>query len=223
MFGNYNKNVHSQNGEDGIIEEILHRLDVDYNTSWCVDIGAWDGILYSNTYNLVKKGMHGVFVEGASEKIPDLNNTAKFYKKIIPIEAFVSHNPADENSLDNILKRTPIPKDFECISIDIDSYDLAVWESLKEYSPKIVVIEVNSSIAPGIVWRNGDPESIRQDGLPGGNTFSATNEVAKEKGYTLVMHTGNNIYIRNDLIEKVGVPTDIVSNPDSLFNRNWLR
>ena len=223
MFNSYINNIHSQHGEDGILQEILRRLSIDYNTSWCVDIGAWDGKHLSNTYNLVQKGMHGVFVEGASEKIPDLNNTAKFYKKIIPIEAFVSHNPADENSLDNILKRTPIPKDFECISIDIDSYDLAVWESLKEYSPKIVVIEVNSGIAPGIVWRNGDPESIRQDGLPGGNTFSATNEVAKEKGYTLVMHTGNNIYIRNDLIEKVGVPADIVNNPDSLFNRNWLR
>jgi len=223
MFEKYNKNVHSQNGEDGIIEEILRRLDIDYNTSWCVDIGAWDGKHLSNTFNLVQKGMHAVFVEGASEKIPDLNQTAQFYKKIIPIEAFVSHDPADRNSLDNILKRTPIPADFECISIDIDSYDLDVWDSLKEYSPKIVVIEVNSSIAPGIIWRHGDPESQLVNGNKGGNTFSATNEVAKEKGYTLCIHTGNNIYIRNDLVEKVGLPADIVNNPDSVFNRTWMR
>jgi len=223
MFGNYSNNVHSQNGEDGIIEEILRRLDVNYDTSWCVDIGAWDGILYSNTYNLVQKGMHAVFVEGASEKIPDLNKTAQFYKKIIPIEAFVSHDPTSENSLDNILKRTPIPTDFECISIDIDSFDLDVWDSLKEYSPKIVVIEINSSVAPGIIWRHGSPESQSVNGNTGGNTFSATNEVAKEKGYTLVCHTGNNIYIRNDLIEKAGIPLDVANNPDSLFKRDWVR
>lgn len=221
MFDQYSKNVHSQNGEDGIIEEILRRLDIDYNTSWCVDIGAWDGILNSNTLSLVEKGMHAVFVEGASEKIPDLNETAKKYPKIIPIEAYVSHEKDNPNSLNNILQKTDLPEDFEVISIDIDSFDLAVWESLEDYYPKVVVIEVNSSIAPGIVWRNGDPESIREDGLPGGNTFSAMNEVAYAKGYTLVCHTGNNIYVRNDLVDLVGV--DMYGDPDLFFKRNWLR
>ncbi len=34
--------VHSQTGEDGVIEKILENLpERDY---WCVEFGAWDGI-----------------------------------------------------------------------------------------------------------------------------------------------------------------------------------
>ena len=53
--------------------------------------------------------------------------------------------------MDNLLEKTNLPKDFEILSIDIDSYDLEVWESLVFYKPKIVIIEINSSYPPGII------------------------------------------------------------------------
>lgn len=53
----FKKNVYSQNGEDGIINEILNRLDmVDANNFWCVEFGAWDGRHFSNTFALVETG-----------------------------------------------------------------------------------------------------------------------------------------------------------------------
>jgi len=51
FYKTYAKNVHSQNGEDGIIEEILKRLDI--KNGYVCEFGAWDGIHLSNTFNLV--------------------------------------------------------------------------------------------------------------------------------------------------------------------------
>jgi hypothetical protein len=143
FYNDYNKNIYSQNGEDGIIEELLKRLDI--NNGWVCEFGAWNGIHLSNTFNLVTKGFNAVFIEGDVYKYNDLLTTVNKYKNIIPLNAYVDYNDT-ENSLDNLLSKTNIPIDFDILSIDIDSYDYHVWKSLKKYNPKIVIIEINSSV-----------------------------------------------------------------------------
>jgi len=114
-----------------------------------------------------------------------LLDTVKLFPRIKPIHAMVKPEIEDKNSLDNLLKTTNIPKQFELLSIDIDSYDLDVWENVKIYRPTVVVIEINSSIPPGIIWTNSRNTPA--------NTFSATIKVSRQKGYSLVCHTGNPI------------------------------
>ena len=209
-FNKYQSNIYSQNGEDGVIAEILKRLGLFNDNNWCVEFGAWDGKYLSNTFALVERhNFNAVYIEGEEKKFQDLLETAKTFRKIIPICAYVDSQPDDENSLDNLLAGTKIPKDFELLSIDIDSYDLDVWESLTIFSPKIVVIEINSSIPPGIVWRHST--KLR------GNTFTATCNVAQQKGYTPVCHTGNLILVRNDLIDKLDLDNRYLAHPELLF------
>ena len=43
----YKKHIFSQNGEDGIIEKIFEVIDVEHRT--CFEVGAGDGIRFSNT------------------------------------------------------------------------------------------------------------------------------------------------------------------------------
>ena len=62
----------------------------------------------------------------------------------------VDHNDSS-NSLDDLLKQTDIPNDFDILSIDIDTYDYQVWKSLKVYKSKIVIIEINSSVKVNIL------------------------------------------------------------------------
>ena len=52
FYNEFKKDNHSQNGEDGIIEELLNRLQI--KSGWVCEFGAWDGIHLSNTFNLVK-------------------------------------------------------------------------------------------------------------------------------------------------------------------------
>lgn len=211
----FKKNVFSQNGEDGILEEIIKRIsDVPIEQLNCVEFGAWDGKKFSNTFNLVMQGSRAVYIEGSMVKFQNLLKTAKEFKKIIPINAFVDRLPNTKTSLDNLIKNYVDISDYDILSIDIDSYDLEVWHNHTGY-PKIVIIEINSSIKPGIFQWHGSEGAI-------GNSFSSTLEVAKNKGYNLVCHTGNMIFVRNDLINNLNLSDIDLEFPERLFNWYWV-
>ncbi len=209
-FNKYQSDIYSQNGEDGVIYEILTRLELWDQDNWCVEFGAWDGKHLSNTFALVKNhSFNAIYIEGNKNRYQELVNTATENPSIIPICAYVSRFPCEPNSLDNLLALQNTPSDFTLLSIDIDSHDLDVWESLSDYQPKVVIIEINSSVLPGIVWRHSKKTP--------GNTFSATCNVAHHKGYTLVCHTGNLIFVRNDQVAKLNIEERYVNFPELLF------
>lgn len=212
----FRKNVYSENGEDGVLEEILKRLNL-FTTDkekWCVEFGAWDGKHVSNTFRLVEQGWRAIYIEGDKKKYNDLLETVKSFPNIEPINAMVGFDANDDNNLNQLLSASSIPQDFDLLSIDIDSYDLAVWQCFKGV-PKVVVIEINSTIRPGILqWHDGKSQQ--------GNSFSSTVNIAKDKGYSLVCHTGNLIFVRDDLVELIGLDDHHLKYPDSLFIYNWL-
>ena len=217
MFQKYKRNVFSQNGEDGVILEILKRLKLNPNSKWCCEFGAWDGIHGSNTFNLVKNfNYKAVYIEGDKNKYQDLLNTSKKFKKSIPLNKFVNYKKDSPNSLDKILKKTTISKDFDILSIDIDSFDLAVWRSLKKYRPKVVIIEINSGLLPGIKQIHGNGKI--------GNSFTSTLEYAQKNNYQLVCHTGNCIFIDKKYSKKLRIHKKFLNNKkvDLLFDRSWF-
>ncbi|UCH23877.1 MAG: hypothetical protein JSU83_12035, partial [Deltaproteobacteria bacterium] len=139
----FQNNVTSQNGEDGIIAKIFEIIP-DKN-KWCVEFGAWDGKLYSNTYNLINQQSYSaVLIEANPSKFQALIKTYQENKKVIPINAFVGFE--SKNNLDTHLEPTTIPLDFDLLSIDIDGNDFHVWKASQHYMPKVVVIEYNPTI-----------------------------------------------------------------------------
>jgi hypothetical protein len=211
FYNKYAKNFYSQNGEDGIIEELLNRLDI--SNGWVCEFGAWDGKHLSNTFNLVeKKNFQAVYIEGNNNRYLDLLKTCNLYSKIIPINKFVDHNNS-ENSLDNLLKSTNIPLDFDILSVDIDSYDYQVWDSLKNYKPKIVIIEINSSIEPD------NEVHIHESCKYQGTGFRPTFNLGIKKGYKFVLHTGNMIFIREELFNKLNIN---YTNELENFRTKWV-
>ena len=206
----YQSDIYSQNGEDGVIGEILRRLKNSEVKEWCVEFGAWDGKHLSNTFALVEnQNFNAIYIESDNTRFKDLLATSVQNPRITPICKKISRMSGNEDSLDSILGTTLIPSDFALLSIDVDSYDLDIWESLTNYQPIVVVIEINSSVLPGIIWRHSNTTQ--------GNTFTATLNVAKEKGYTLVCHTGNLIFVRNDHMMKLEIDQRFISFPELLF------
>lgn len=98
------------------------------------------------------------------------------------------------------------------LSIDIDGNDYNVWEAYSG-KPDIVIIEVNSSFAPYVYhWS-----------LDRGSSYSTMNKLAEGKGYFLLCHTGNCIFIRNDhrgLFPEITL--DPMINHSAYFNSSWL-
>lgn len=210
----YWDNVYSQTGEDGIIAEIFRRLGVE--KGWFVEFGACDGKWLSNTHNLLAhKEWHGVYIEAHPVRYQQLlATTAAFPGKTHALCAMVGFE--GENTLDHLLGTTPIPRDFELLSIDIDSYDWQVWKALAAYQPKVVVIECNCTILPGTVSLHNPPAST-------GASFTALVNLGQEKGYQLVCHTGNCFFVRNDLVAKLGLGDDAAAAPERLFNYRRYR
>jgi len=215
MFNKYKKNFFSQNGEDGVILELFKRLKLKKKIIWCCEFGAWDGIHGSNTFNLVKKySSNAVYIEGDKNRFKDLLKTKNNHPKIVAFNFYVNWKTNSINSLDRILKKTKITKNFEILSIDIDSYDLDVWKSLKYYRPKIVIIEINSGIKPGILQTHTK--------INRGNSFTSTTNYAKKIGYELVCHTGNCIFVKKKYLKKLKINSIYIKRLKLLFDQTWL-
>ncbi len=168
----------SQHGEDGIIEKIIEILPE--KDKYCVEFGAWDGIAMSNTRNLIiNKGYSAVLIEGDSAKFEELKRNYAQIPNVITINRFVGFG--EDDNLDQILKDTPVPSDFDFLSIDIDGNDYYVWKAMKNYSPKVVCIEFNHTIPTEVEFVQPPDHSVNQ-----GVSLLSLVKLGKEKGYELV-------------------------------------
>jgi hypothetical protein len=194
-------NIYSQWGEDGVIEYITNELGI--KNGCCCEFGM-EGILYSNTFNLVKnKNWSAIYIE-CNEKhikrIEQLENIKIINKKI---ELY------GNNTLDNLLAETTIKKDFDLLSIDIDGNDYYVWKSLKNYIPKIIIIEINPMYKPGVLYT--------YDERAYGTSFTSMVKLGISKGYTLVCMTGNLIFVKSELLKKTKLESYLYNDYNLLF------
>lgn len=174
----HSSNVHSQCGEDGVLAEVLRLLPT--RDHWCVEFGAWDGKHLSNTCRLIEEEQyHAVLIEGSERRFRDLVATFKDNPRVHPLHRFVGWD--GPGKLDALLQETPIPRDFDLLSIDIDGNDWHVWRALGDYRPKVVIIEFNPTIPTELDWVQ-PPEFSKQVGC----SLRALERLGKEKGYELV-------------------------------------
>jgi hypothetical protein len=206
---NHRRNRFSQSGEDGVLEYVLSRLPV--RDFWCVEFGAWDGKHLSNTFHLVSQlGHKAVLIEADPSRFDDLSRSMKAFPNVVCMRRYVES--AGAHSLDAILRETTVPKCFDLLSSDIDGDDYYVWEGLSEYSPKVVIIELNNLNKPGTanVPVRGEPSAW---GI-GGTSISSMTDLAHRKGYSLIAHVGcNAIFVKREFLhlfhsEELG-PSDL--------------
>jgi hypothetical protein len=187
----YFGNTHSQTGEDGILSKVLEVLPA--NDKWCVEFGAWDGQHLSNTCKLVEDHDYSaVLIEADKKRFIDLKAKFEQNARITALNAFVGFTVTD--SLDILLKASPIPKDFDLLSIDIDGNDYHVWNAVSTYEPKVVCIEYNPTIPNEVEFVQPANPSIQQ-----GASLLALTKLGKRKGYELVAVTSlNAIFVRSE-------------------------
>jgi hypothetical protein len=194
----FESSVHSQHGEDGILGEVFRRIGaVGQLTEWCCEFGAWDGLHLSNTANLVlNQGWRAVLIEARPERC-DLIRGNLPAGQVSAVCAMVSTSGPDR--LDELLAGTPIPVDYDLLSIDIDGHDIHVLRSLRRYLPKVICIEYNPT-APNDVVYEQPPGSAEQHG----SSAAAVVRAGEDMGYVLAAVTECNvILVRHDVAESV--------------------
>ncbi len=207
------RNITSQFGEDGIIGKVLDVIgDSD---KWCVEFGSWDGRKCSNTFHLIdQKGYSAVLIEGDRRRFQDLLAGFSNNSRVVPVNAYVGFGKDD--GLDSILGRTGVPTGFDLLSIDIDGNDYHVWDAMKGYKPKAVIIEFNPTIPKSVEFVQPPDPRVTQ-----GSSLLSITKLAKSKGYELVCTTRTNaIFVDAKYFPRFGIEdnsVDVMMTDESLI------
>jgi hypothetical protein len=153
------KNVTTQRGEDGIVEKIFEIIGA--TNRYCVEFGAWDGKLYSSTWNLLNNHRWGgLLIEANEVKFAELEGAYRGNDQVATLNTLVEQE--GEASLDAILTRAGAPVDLDFLCIDVDGVDWHIWNSLTEFLPKVISIEFNPTVPNDIVFVQDDDAAINQ-------------------------------------------------------------
>lgn len=166
----YERRVHSQYGEDGIIAEILRRTQT---RGLAVEIGAH--FEYGNCYYLAEQNYPVLFVERDGNRLHKLAGRING-----PLVSYKQAHITMENA--NLV----VPPETAILSIDIDGNDYWIWKALA-CKPDVVIIEFNQLHPPPL--RKGvpyDPNFCWDETNYFGVSLSAMDDLGKSKGYTLV-------------------------------------
>ena len=188
-IGNINlfeRRIYSQNGEDGIIEVIFGAIGT--TNKYFVELGVENGRECNTRHLLEEQGWHGLMIDCID------NNHPLIKKEFITAE-----------NINDILMKYDVPERFDLLSIDLDYNDYWIWKAIKNYVPRVVVIEYNATHGPS-ESRVAEYEPYhRWDGTNYfGASLLALDRLAHLKGYVLVGCDSkgvNAFFVRNDLVE----------------------
>lgn len=195
----FERHVYSQNGEDGVIEEVFRRVGA--GSKFAVEFGVESG-KECNTRLLKEFGWQVLQMDG--DKSPGI------------VQEYIT-----AENINQIFKKHHVPYDLDFLGIDIDSNDYWVWKALEPgYKPRLVVIEYNAHFAPidskSVAY---DPKLTWSKTRYFGASLLAMYRLGQKKGYDLIYcdKTGANaFFVRQDLMPgnfEPKTPVDVYRGP----------
>ncbi|MEK6237619.1 MAG: hypothetical protein N2C14_23170, partial [Planctomycetales bacterium] len=172
--------VFSQNGEDGIIQEIFRRVGT--TNKQFVEFGVQHGGECNCRRLVVEEDWKGLFMEMDDEDFKRLKQRYAGAEGVNCVQAQVT-----SAAIQDLLEKHQVPLCFDMLSIDIDGNDYWVWRAIQKWRPRVVVIEFNSHYRPPIHWVMQENDDFRWHGTSYfGASLSSLNRLAGWKKYKLV-------------------------------------
>lgn len=189
----FKRDKYSQRGHDGIIQEITTQLNIQ--SGFFIEFGAWDGIHLSNCRNLYENGWKGCFIEPDTEKYIKLIENYKD-TGIICLNKFVYPTIIEGDTIDNLYKEYMNNIEIDLLSMDIDGREYEIFENM-DLKPKLIVIEGGFLFHPCLRTKIPYDEAKNNIQQPLFVLF----ELAKKKGYTPICFNQDTFLLRTDLYE----------------------
>lgn len=135
------ENYFTQFGEWGILNAIFERIGK--SNEWCLEVGASDGLFFSNTRGFIEQGWWALLIEADEQLFARLgarySGDSKAYcfnYRVVPNGVY---------TLDKLLEKVSAPKDIDLVVIDIDGGDYHIFNSLLRHRPRVIVCEYDPS------------------------------------------------------------------------------
>ena len=195
----------SQNGEDGVIAEIVRRAGAPGR--YFVEIGAGDGIVNNCAALADLAGWRGLFIEGSDVSMDTLRRKYGPSSRVRPLQAMVTPDTVDE-----LLAAQGVPDEPDVLTIDVDGSDYWIWRALKHHRPRVLAVEYNASLPAGLRLVQPSDKGPWDGTNYYGASIDAFVALGAEKGYRLVHCelTGNNaFFVRDDIPGDYPDPADV--------------
>jgi hypothetical protein len=195
----YERQVFSQYGEDGILEEIFRRIGV--TNRYFIEFGVENG-LECNSLFLLLKNWSGLWIEGSPahhRQITERFRSQIAEGRLMTINAFIK-----SDNIEQLFKQGAAPAEPDLLSIDIDGNDYHIWKTISNYRPRVLVMEYNAVFPPGTGFvMKYNAEHIWDGTSYYGASLSSLEALCTDKGYQLVgcnFSGVNAFFVRNDLV-----------------------
>jgi hypothetical protein len=187
--------VFSQNGEDGVIAEMIRRSGAP--GQFFVEFGAGTGRENNCAALAEALGWAGLYIEADPALYGQLEEKFRGHPAVRTLKAVVT-----ASNIEELLDGAAVPRDMDLLSIDVNGPDLWIWQAITDWSPRFVVIEYNSSLDPRRALVQPPAHGTWDRTTYFGASIAALMSLATTKGYRLVHTelTGNNaFFVRGDL------------------------
>lgn len=179
----------SQFGEDGLLAAIFNRIGA--TNRFCCEVGAADGLFFSNTRRLIEAGWSALLIEADEKQFARLAEVNQGLQDRVTLYNY-RITPMGAYSLETLLAKAGAPRDLDLLVIDIDGQEAYVLNAMREFRPRVLVVEYNPFVDPMFM-----PALNAETGQAGLQVMTC---IAMARGYLPVAVTECNlICVRRDL------------------------
>ena len=181
----------SQSDEQQILKQYINELVPKQRPGTVVDIGAGNGVRWSNSYALVQEGWNALGIEADPHKYDLLT---KVYRRFPHAKA--CHQRVQPDSITSLLQCFDIDKDFSVLCLDIDGNDYWILDAiLSSFRPRLIVTEINEKIPPPLRFAVKYDPAFRLRHHFYGYSIAALEDLCARRGYGILRLEYNNAFI----------------------------
>lgn len=214
--------VYSQFGEDGIIQWLIHNIDIESKTF--VEFGVEEYSEANTRFLLMNNNWSGLVMDGSEENMKRLNSWEYLWKYDLKTSAaFIT-----KDNINQLISDAGFQGDIGILSIDLDGNDWWILNAIDCVSPRILICEYNNIFGDEKkVTVPYDAEFMRTEkhysNLYWGCSIAAFRGWAEENGYYYMgsNSAGNNaFFVRKDCMTPDRVPTDAQKFVESKYRES---
>lgn len=201
--------VHSQFGDDGIIQWLVARLPS--LPKRFVEFGVEDYSESNTRFLMVNNNWAGLVLDGSEANMARLRRRKWFWRYDLTARSMFM----TRENVDATIGEWADGNEIGLLHIDVDGNDYWLWDAIRSIQPGIVIMEYNALFGPDraitVPYRaDFNRHAAHVSGQYFGASITALTHLAAIKGYSLIGSNGagNNVYfVRDDLLNESIRPT----------------